>query len=146
MSAKGRKSIVCIECGCTQCPIRRRDIPDDCEYKVYHLLELSRPDGEVVVAGRRSGKTTSLVGLANRYAAAGVPSVLVTVSMDMCRVIKRNHRLHPKVDVVSVQQLRNKPIQDAFLFVDEVGDDEWENAGKVAEMGGCVVVSRRFTP
>ena len=145
---KGRRHpLVCLDQKCFRCPLYNRDIPPDCEYKIYHGMETR--DYEIdhaKVRSRRSGKTTRTIEQANLAAAFGQKVVVVMLSHRSARVMRGN--LHKGVRLISNDDVRGGKLlgsEPAYIFLDDISYDKWSEIENLLG-SGSVVVSREYTP
>lgn len=86
-----RKITVCLRNKCRRCMVSIKEVPNHCQYDVFHALETTEEG--MVEKPRRSGKTTELVKLANELTAAGYPVYFMTRTLAMGEHIKKNFSL-----------------------------------------------------
>jgi hypothetical protein len=69
--------MVCLACKCERCPILSKEIPEDCEYILKHVLA-KEDEGIVINRPRRSGKTGDIMKMAMKVTKRGYDAVVVT--------------------------------------------------------------------
>ena len=113
-----RKLFLCLEHQCSKCGVPVISVPDDCPYLILHALE-TRKDG-IKWMERRSGKTTALIGMANRMARIGCPVYFVTKFFDS--KIHISDRLDPGVLAMAESEAQRKMrgLASGFVFCDEL--------------------------
>jgi len=140
-----RRLVVCARNDCWKCAPTEDMIPEDCEYEILHPLETFAGGLGIRPFGRRTGKTTRLVEVANYMAAFGHRVYFLTMTVDMGKHTKRNHKMDGSVMMVSQHQGEKlNSMAPGYVLADELLPAELD---KIAvALSRHVLVACWYTP
>jgi hypothetical protein len=84
-----RRFKVCAGKKCSRCPVNRRTVPKSCEWFLKHVLE-TEPENIVILQGRRTGKTASVVKKAVEMADAGYDAIILVPDSNQAHRLQRS--------------------------------------------------------
>ena len=136
-----RKIFVCLSNGCTKCSVNTLKVPKDCPYRILHVLEMKL--GGIQEMPRQSGKTFTLINMANEIAKAGYTTYMV--SMNALSAQHTRDKLDQRVIQTSQHQAihRLSGAMPGYVLFDEVLPEKVREIMRY--MGNGVLVAAYYT-
>lgn len=117
---KMRKPVICARNGCNKCGAIVCSTPEDCPFKILHLLDLGNYG--ICQMPRNTGKTTKLVAMANTLIKSGRKVYVVAMNLSMRKMLYSRYGLCDKVVTVTEHnwetQMRGRV--NGYMLFDEI--------------------------
>jgi hypothetical protein len=113
-----RKPLVCIEKDCNKCEWGNKEVPEECDFKILHLLKVD--DGGFQKRERHSGKTSEALHYAKKCAEGGYRVFFITPTM-MYQVAIREELKKSGIHGMSLQNIEHlRGFSNCILITDEI--------------------------